>query len=60
MDINDVKGLGTIFAMIAFLSIVAWAYSRSRKERFEQDGNMPFDDGDDVVMPSPERRENDE
>jgi len=60
MDINDVKGLGTLFAMAAFLSIVAWAYSSRRKERFEKDGNMPFDDGDDVAEHSPGRRENNE
>lgn len=46
MDINDVRGLGTIFALIAFLGIIAWAYSASRKRRFEDDGNMIFEDDD--------------
>jgi len=44
MDINDVRGLGTVFALIAFLSIIAWAYSSSRKKRFEEDGDMIFKD----------------
>jgi len=44
MDINDVRGLGTVFALIAFLSIIAWAYSSSRKKRFEDDGDMIFKD----------------
>jgi cytochrome c oxidase cbb3-type subunit 4 len=44
MDINDVRGLGTIFALIAFLGIIAWAYSSSRKKRFEDDGDMIFKD----------------
>lgn len=44
MDINDVRGLGTVFALIAFLSIIAWAYSSSRKSRFEDDGDMIFKD----------------
>ena len=44
MDINDVRGLGTVFAMIAFFGIIAWAYSSSRKNRFEEDGNIPFEE----------------
>jgi cytochrome c oxidase cbb3-type subunit 4 len=44
MDINDVRGLGTVFAMIAFFGIIAWAYSSSRKNRFEEDGNIPFNE----------------
>jgi len=44
MDINDVRGLGTVFALIAFLGIIAWAYSSSRKKRFEDDGDMIFKD----------------
>lgn len=44
MDINDVRGLGTVFALIAFLGIVAWAYSSSRKSRFDDDADMIFKD----------------
>lgn len=44
MDINDVRGLGTVFALIAFLGIIAWAYSSSRKSRFEDDGDIIFKD----------------
>lgn len=44
MDINDVRGIGTILALIAFISIIAWAYSSSRKDRFEEDGNILFKD----------------
>ncbi len=46
MDINDVRGLGTVFALIAFIGIIAWAYSSSRKSRFESDGDMIFNDED--------------
>jgi len=46
MDINDVRGLGTIFALIAFIGIIAWAYSSSRKDRFEEDGDIIFNDND--------------
>ena len=48
MDINVIRGLGTIFALFAFLCIVAWAYSSRRKDRFEDDGMIPFMDEDDA------------
>lgn len=48
MDINVIRGLGTVFALIAFLCIVAWAYSSHRKGRFEDDGMIPFKENDDL------------
>lgn len=47
MDINDVRGLGSIFALIAFTGIIWWAYGSSRKKRFEQDAQIPFSNSDD-------------
>lgn len=47
MDINVIRGLGTVFALFAFLCIVAWAYSSRRKDRFEDDGMIPFKDDND-------------
>lgn len=49
MDINDVRGLGTVFALFSFLCIVAWAYSSHRKNRFEDDGMIPFIENEDDV-----------
>jgi cytochrome c oxidase cbb3-type subunit 4 len=72
MDINDIKGLGAVFTLIAFLGVVAWAYSNQRKERFERDGNIPFDDHEeeashyrvpvngDLTRPMSKRRERDD
>jgi cytochrome c oxidase cbb3-type subunit 4 len=48
MDINVIRGLGTIFALFAFLCIVAWAYSSRHKDRFEDDGMIPFMEDDDA------------
>lgn len=59
MDINDVRGLGTVFALIAFLGIVAWAYSTSRKDRFKDDGDMIFKD-DDMAQRSAKAEKDDE
>ncbi len=44
MDINTLRGISTIFVMIAFIGICLWAYSSSRKERFDEDANLPFQD----------------
>lgn len=47
MDINDVRGIGSIFALIAFSGIIWWAYGSSRKKRFEDDAHIPFQENDD-------------
>lgn len=49
MDINVIRGLGTVFALFAFLGIVAWAYSSRHKNRFEDDAMIPFKEDDDIV-----------
>jgi cytochrome c oxidase cbb3-type subunit 4 len=46
MDINLIRSLVTLAAFAAFLGIVWWAYSPSRRSRFEKDALLPFD-GDD-------------
>jgi cbb3-type cytochrome oxidase subunit 3 len=33
----------TAIVFITFLGIVGWAYSPSRKSRFERDARLPFD-----------------
>ena len=44
MDINDLRGLSTVFMMIAFVGICWWAFSPKRKQRFNEDANLPFAD----------------
>jgi len=48
MDINDVRGLGSVFALIAFLAVIWWAYGSSRKQRFKDDGDIPFRDNSEM------------
>lgn len=43
MEINDLRGLATVFCMIGFALVVVWAYSPSRKERFDEDAMLPFE-----------------
>ena len=50
MDINLLRGIGTILAMIAFLSVCAWAYSGRQKARFDEAANLPFADDDEHIL----------
>lgn len=44
MDINTLRGLSTLFLLIAFLGLVFWAYSSKRKKEFDEAANLPFAD----------------
>ena len=44
MDINDLRSIVTVVSLLTFLGIVAWAWSRRNKERFEEAAQLPFQD----------------
>ena len=44
MDINDLRGLSTLFLMIAFIGLCFWAYSSKRKKSFDEAAHLPFAD----------------
>jgi cytochrome c oxidase cbb3-type subunit 4 len=44
MDINDLRGLSTLFLMIAFIGMCFWAYSSKRKKTFDEAAHLPFAD----------------
>jgi len=44
MDINDLRGLSTLFLMITFIGMCFWAYSSKRKKSFEEAAHLPFAD----------------
>lgn len=44
MDINDLRSIVTLVSMLTFLGIVAWAWSRRNKERFDEAAQLPFQD----------------
>jgi cytochrome c oxidase cbb3-type subunit 4 len=46
MDINTLRTLMTLLAFGAFLGVVWWAYGPSRRERFENDAQLVFDEDD--------------
>jgi cytochrome c oxidase cbb3-type subunit 4 len=47
MDLNDLRSLWTVLSFVAFLAIVAWAYSGKRKGRFDEAARLPLDDDHD-------------
>jgi cytochrome c oxidase cbb3-type subunit 4 len=44
MDINDLRGLSTLFLMVSFIGLCLWAYSSKRKKSFDDAANIPFAD----------------
>lgn len=44
MDINTIRSIVTVAAFIAFVAILAWAYSRGPKRRFEEAARLPFEE----------------
>jgi len=43
MDINTLRTIATIAALLVFLGIVIWAWSSRNKERFDEAANLPFE-----------------
>ncbi len=44
MDINDLRGLSTLFLFIAFIGLCFWAYSSKRRASFDEAAQLPFAD----------------
>ena len=42
MDINSLRTIVEVLVFVAFLGIVAWAWTR--KDRFHEAANLPFSD----------------
>lgn len=58
MDINDLRGLSTLFLFVAFVGVCIWAYSSKRKKTFDEAANLPF--ADEEPAPDEPRREQEE
>ena len=44
MDINTLRGVFTLLALIAFVGVWIWAWSSKRKSSFDEAANLPFAD----------------
>lgn len=42
MDVNDLRSIVTVVSLLTFLGIVAWAWSRGNRARFEEAARLPF------------------
>ena len=61
MDINDMRSLTTVFAFVAFMGIVFWAYSGRRKQDFDAAAMLAVEDDSSDVVPtvaSPKKERN--
>jgi len=43
MDINSLRSIVTVVALVVFIGIVAWAWSNKNKARFDEAANLPFE-----------------
>ncbi len=46
MDQGTLQGIGTLLAMIAFVSVCVWAYSDRKKKDFDEAAKLPFEEGE--------------
>lgn len=44
MDINDLRSIITVLALLCFLGICAWAYSGKAKAGFDEAARLPLTD----------------
>jgi len=44
MDINTLRGIFTLLALVAFIGVWIWAWSGKRKRAFDEAANLPFAD----------------
>ena len=46
MDVNDLRAAVTLLSFVAFIGVIAWAWSRRNKKRFDDAAKLPFADDD--------------
>ncbi|WP_062150423.1 cbb3-type cytochrome oxidase subunit 3 [Beggiatoa leptomitoformis] len=51
-----VQSIWTVVVMVVFLSIVAWAYSKRRKQEFDEIARQLIEDDDSVAAMVKEKR----
>jgi len=51
VDINDLRSLFTVLAVLMFAGIVWWAYSDRRKQAYEEAAMLPLEDDVPLGMP---------
>ena len=53
MDAGFMHGLWTVLLLVAFVAIVAWAWSSRRRQDFDEAARLPLEEDD--VVPTEDR-----
>ena len=46
IDMGLVRGIATIFALLAFVAVVLWAYGKRPREAFRSAAQLPLEEDD--------------
>ena len=58
MDINSLRGLATLIALMAFIAVCLWAYSARKKKDFSEAAQLPFADDPPHFTPNNNKTDN--
>jgi cytochrome c oxidase cbb3-type subunit 4 len=48
IDMGLVRGIATVFALLAFVAVVLWAYGKRSQEGFKSAAQLPLEEDDDA------------
>ena len=57
LDINLIRAVVLILLILGFLSLIAWAWSRNRKEAFHEASMLPLEEDDGQVPQNDSNKE---
>ena len=46
LDMGFLRGIATVFALLAFVAVVIWAYGKRSKEAFREAAQLPLEEDD--------------
>lgn len=46
IDMGLVRGIATVFALVAFIGVVLWAYGKRPREAFRSAAQLPLEEDD--------------
>jgi len=56
MDLSNSKSVGLVIFFVTFVSIIVYVYgSKKRSKRLEEYRDIPFLEGEDDLIPSPQK-----
>lgn len=48
VDMGIVRGVATVFALLAFVAVVLWAYGKRPREAFRSAAQLPLEEDDEA------------